>query len=292
MSEDSQNLAATNAAQAQQKQEDQPEIPSWVPGNIPGEKKKEFAEAAKKAWESDNTQFDFDGRTYKITEKLHGDQDKLDVNKNGKVDGEDLAALRAGEKPAVKEDHMENETETPGQTEYPGSGMKDVNGNGEIDGEDKAKMPGEDDDEEENDEGLEESVRLKKSQDMLKVAHGAMSRDEYKKKWAHLKKPKNKLAGPGGLYKNLVKEGEENPTDKLTIDVPAMIRALEKSREDFKSDEDIHNFVQDLLKKKDSTIDTNALPQNESVNEAMSAIVTRKNADGSYDEVGMKPEVR
>lgn len=259
MSEDAQNLAATNAAQAQKKQEDQPEIPSWVPGNIPSEKKKEFAEAAKKAWESDNTQFDFDGRTYKITEKLHGDQDKLDVNKNGKIDGDDLAALRAGKK--VEEDHMENEIETPGQTQYPGSDMKDTNGNGEIDGEDKAEMP----DEEENDEGLEESVRLKKSQDMLKVAHGAMSRDEFKKKWAHLKKPKNKLAGPGGLYRNLVKEGEENPTDKLTIDVPAMIRALEKSREDFKTDEDIHNFVQGLLKKKDTTIDTNALPKNEAL---------------------------
>ena len=294
MSEDAQNLAATNAAQAQKKQEDQPEIPSWVPGNIPSEKKKEFAEAAKKAWESDNTQFDFNGRTYKITEKLHGDQDKLDVNKNGKIDADDLAALRSGEKEAneelvgnqhkldvnkngkidgddlaalragkkpTNEHHFENETETPGQTQYPGSGMKDTNGNGEIDGEDKAEMP----DEEENDEGLEESVRLKKSQDMLKVAHGAMSRDEFKKKWAHLKKPKNKLAGPGGLYKNLVKEGEENPTDKLTIDVPAMIRALEKSREDFKSDEDIHNFVQNLLKKKDATIDTNALPKNEAL---------------------------
>ena len=287
MSEDSENLAATNAAQAQQKQEDQPEIPSWVPGNIPGEKKKEFAEAAKKAWESDNTQFDFDGRTYKITEKLHGNQDKLDVNNNGKIDADDLAALRAGKK--VEEDHMENETETPGQTQYPGSDMKDTNGNGEIDGEDKAEMP----DEEENDEGLEESVRLKKSQDMLKVAHGAMSRDEFKKKWAHLKKPKNKLAGPGGLYKNLVKEGEENPTDKLTIDVPAMIRALEKSREDFKTDEDIHNFVQGLLKKKDTTIDTNALPKNEALDPKADAGVDlkgktcKKCKKGKYSETSV-----
>lgn len=252
MSEDSQNLAATNAAQAQQKQEDQPEIPSWVPGNIPGEKKKEFAEAAKKAWESDNTQFDFDGRTYKITEKLHGNQDKLDVNNNGKIDADDLAALRAGKK--VEEDHMENETETPGQTQYPGSEMP--------------APEGDEKDEEENDEGLEESVRLKKMQDMMRVTHGAMSRDEYKKKWAHLKKPKNKLAGPGGLYKNLVKEGEENPTDKLTIDVPAMIRALEKSREDFKTDADIHNFVQALLKKKDQEVTTNDLP-GEPVKEAL-----------------------
>ena len=308
MSEDAQNLASTNAAETQKKQEDQPEIPAWVPGDLPDNKKKEFVEAVKKAWESDNTQFDFDGRTYKITEKeeLKGDQHKLDVDGDGKIEGDDLAALRRGEKPEttkegledacwkgyeaigtkqkngrtvpncvpkeelkgdqhkldvdgdgkieaddlaalragkkVEEDHMENETETPGQTQYPGSEMPAPEGD------------------EEDDEGLEESVRLKKMQDMMRVTHGAMSRDEYKKKWAHLKKPKNKLAGPGGLYKNLVKEGEENPTDKLTIDVPAMIRALEKSREDFKSDADIHNFVQDLLKKKDQEVKTNDLP--------------------------------
>ena len=282
VSEDSQqNLAATDAAQAQKKQEPMGEIPDWVPGDLPDDKKKEFVEAVKKAWESDNTQFDFNGRTYKITEKLVGNQDKLDVDGNGKIEADDLAALRAGKKP-VDEHHLENETETPGQTEYPGSDIKDVNSNGVIDGEDKAELPAD----EEDDKDLEESVRLKKSQDMLKVAHGAMTRDEFKKKWAHLKKPKNKLAGPGGLYKNLVKEGEENPTDKLTIDVPAMIRALEKSREDFKTDADIHNFVQDLLKKKDQEVTTNDLP-GEPVNEAMSAIVTRKNADGSYDEVGM-----
>lgn len=328
VSEDSQqNLAATDAAQAQKKQEPMGEIPDWVPGDLPDDKKKEFVEAVKKAWESDNTQFDFNGRTYKITEKLVGNQDKLDVNGNGKIDADDLAtlrgekpettkeglekacwkgyeaigtkekngrtvpncvpkeeltgnqhkldvdgngkieaddlaALRAGKKP-VDEHHFENETETPGQTEYPGSDIKDVNGNGVIDGEDKAELS----DEEDDDKDLEESVRLKKMQDMMRVTHGAMSMADYKKKWAHLKKPKNKLAGPGGLYKNLVKEGEENPTDKLTIDVPAMIRALEKSREDFKTDEDIHNFVQDLLKKKDQTIDTNALPTNESTTE-------------------------
>lgn len=252
MSEDSENLASTNAAETQKKQEDQPEIPSWVPGNIPDEKKKEFVEAVKKAYESDNTQFDFDGRTYKITEKLVGDQDKLDVDGDGKIDADDLAALRAGEK--VEEDHMENETETPGQTQYPGSEMP--------------APEGDEKEEEENDEGLEESVRLKKMQDMMRVTHGAMSRDEYKKKWAHLKKPKNKLAGPGGLYRNLVKEAEENPTDKLTIDVPAMIRALEKSREDFKTDADIHNFVQALLKKKDQEVTTNDLP-GEPVKEAL-----------------------
>lgn len=191
MSEDSQNLAATNAAEMQKKQEDQPEIPSWVPGDLPDNKKKEFVEAVKKAYEADNTQFDFDGRTYKITEKLVGNQDKLDVDGDGKIEADDLAALRAGKK--VEESHMENETETPGQTQYPGSEMPALENN------------------------------------------------------------------------------ESNPTDKLTLDVPAMIRALEKSREDFKSDADIHNFVQDLLKKKDQDVTTSDLP-GEPVKEELNSI--------------------
>ena len=191
MSEDSQNLAATNAAEMQKKQEDQPEIPSWVPGDLPDNKKKEFVEAVKKAYEADNTQFDFDGRTYKITEKLVGNQDKLDVDGDGKIEADDLAALRAGDK--VEESHMENETETPGQTQYPGSEMPALENN------------------------------------------------------------------------------ESNPTDKLTLDVPAMIRALEKSREDFKSDADIHNFVQDLLKKKDQDVTTSDLP-GEPVKEELNSI--------------------
>ena len=137
--EDSQNLAATDAAQAQKKQDPQGQIPDWVPGDLPDDKKKDFMEAVKKAYESDNTQFDFNGRVYKITEKLTGDQDKLDVNNNDKIDSDDLAKLR-GEK-EMDEHHLENEIETPGQTQYPGSGIEDVNDNEIIDGEDKAKMP-------------------------------------------------------------------------------------------------------------------------------------------------------
>jgi len=110
MSEDAQNLASTNAAETQKKQEDQPEIPAWVPGDLPDDKKKEFVEAVKKAWESDNTQFDFDGRTYKITEKeeLKGDQHKLDVDGDGKIEGDDLAALRRGEKPETTKEGLED----------------------------------------------------------------------------------------------------------------------------------------------------------------------------------------
>jgi len=198
---DTDNLAATDAADAQKKQDPQDEIPAWVPGNI--EDKKGFAEAAKKAWESDNNTFDFKGRTYKITEnkELAGNQKKLDVNGNGKIDGDDLAALRAG-KPANED--LEKETETPGQSAEMPEG--EPRGDGDNDEDDKTDMGDDDND-----------------------------------------------------AKKAVKESADNPTDKLTLDVPAMIRALEKAREDFKSDADVHNFVQNMLHQKDTTINTNKI---------------------------------
>jgi hypothetical protein len=371
---DKDNLAATDAADAQKKQDPQPEIPSWVPGNLEDSEKKEFAEAAKKAWESDNNTFDFKGRTYKITEntkneELVGNQHKLDVNKNGKIDAKDLAALRAGKKP-VDEDHMENEVETPGQTEYPGSGIEDTNGNGEIDGEDKAEVkesaqlnegPGQstyarvatdraeeaskransyggqdyhlhmiahhshalaaksheraadnaDDENASADHSGGASYHHDQADHHLKAANalkegtvveataaelGHKARtlaaaaktpaDHKAAAKAHAKAAEayrryttgNAGKNPGKSeeaahaaalahekmadkhHEKSMKESVDNPTDKLTIDVPAMIRALEKSREDFKSDNDIHNFVQDLLNKKDTDIKTNDLP--------------------------------
>ena len=57
---------------------------------------------------------------------------------------------------------------------------------------------------------LEEAVSKKKSQDMARVNAGAMSQAEFNAKY---KRPvKRGLAGPGGLYKNLVKE---EPSDNL-----------------------------------------------------------------------------
>lgn len=297
------NLAATDAALAQKKQEPMGEIPDWVPGDIPDDKKKEFAEAARKCYESDNTQFDFNGRVYKITEKLVGNQDKLDVNNNGKIDADDLAALRSGKKQA-NESHFKNEVETPGQTEYPGSGMEDENDNEEIDGEDKAKLS----------EGEEEKYYSKQDNPMSRERRAYDATKSYRSKStrgghsptsaltsianqasstaqtkaAHTKaaalhslaatghgveSPQRKVHQDAAKKHSDIaaglKEETDNSTDTLTIDVPAMIRALEKAREDFKTDEDIHNFVQALLKKKDSTIDTDALPKNESVTEAV-----------------------
>ncbi len=62
----------------------------------------------------------------------------------------------------------------------------------------------------------EEGVN-KKSKDMARVNVGAMSKAEFDAKW---KKPvKKSLAGPGGLYKNLVKEAakkkDKNPLEDI-----------------------------------------------------------------------------
>ena len=305
----------------------------------------------------------------------------------------------------MDEHHFENEVETPGQTQYPGSGIEDTNANGEIDGEDKAKMPVQEGEEEKyyssqdnpmSRERRAHGVEMPKSSigksyssktsnlrghspagAMSSIAHDASQRatgklsheraatlhtraataygvDSAQRK-SHQDAAKKHSDIAAGLKENTeitegtaqttharvqsryadeasqransyggknyhlhmiahhhhanaaaqheraadtsfdddvkadhaggasyhhdaadhhlkaanalkgVKEGVENPTDKLTLDVPAMIRSLEKAREDFKTDEDIHNFVQDLLKKKDSTIDTNALPTNEAL---------------------------
>ena len=45
------------------------------------------------------------------TEELKGDQEKIDVNKNGKIDGDDLAKLRASKK--VAEDYDDETAITP-----------------------------------------------------------------------------------------------------------------------------------------------------------------------------------
>lgn len=42
---------------------------------------------------------------------------------------------------------------------------------------------------------------------------------------------------------------QANPADTLTFDVPALIRTLEFAREDIKTDNDLHVFVENLLVK-------------------------------------------
>jgi hypothetical protein len=189
------------------------------------------------------------------------------------------------------------------------------------------------------------------SSDMDKEAHD-MAAKHYGKKSVE--------EGTAAMVNEEDEYAGDNPVDKLHLDVPAFIRVLEKAREDFKTDEDIHNFTQQLLAMKSDCIHTDDLPAspvkegtsadaeagpevmdpvtqkakddaddeteikdgvpgaaqdggdkvspadkpaaaNKSAalpkvpvitapvmtNEGMTAIVTRKNSDGSYDEVGM-----
>lgn len=57
-----------------------------------------------------------------------------------------------------------------------------------------------------NEEDLEESLKDKKDFDFQRVMAGAMDRDDYNKKYkiGKYKEDKNKLAGLGGIYKNLI----------------------------------------------------------------------------------------
>jgi len=92
----------------------------------------------------------------------------------------------------------------------------------------------------------------------------------------------------------------DNPVDKLHLDVPAFIRVLERAREDFKSDEDIHNFTQQLLAMKSDCIRTADLPSSpvkegtaadaEAGPEVMDP-VTQKAKDDADDETELKDGV-
>lgn len=52
---------------------------------------------------------------------------------------------------------------------------------------------------------IEEAMDPKQRSDFNRLQYGAITKDEYDNKWKKNKPKKNKLAGPGGLYKNLVK---------------------------------------------------------------------------------------
>ena len=54
-------------------------------------------------------------------------------------------------------------------------------------------------------------------------------------------------AGKGGLPKTKIKESV-NPTDTIKTDVPLFIRLLEYAREDAKTDMDLHNVTENIIK--------------------------------------------
>ena len=181
-----------------------------------------------------------------MAEELVGNQKKIDVNKNGKIDGDDLKKLRSEE--LVGNQHK-----------------LDVNKNGKVDGDDLKKLRGE---EKEEDSDEKDADHAEPDADDMggPSDHDADNEDEDEKE--EDEKPKmtgeQTIASLAATYASMVNENDEyvgdNPVDKLHFDVPAFIRTLERAREEFKTDEDIHNFTQELLAMKSDCIHTADLP--------------------------------
>ena len=183
-----------------------------------------------------------------MAEKLVGNQHKLDVNKNEKIDADDLKKLRGEEKEEdSEEEHKEPDADNAG---------------------------GPSDDDEDN---VDEGTHLTGEQAISAVANA---------------------------YVQMVSEEDEyagdNPVDKLHFDVPAFIRVLEKAREDFKTDEDIHNFTQQLLAMKSNCIHTADLPDSpmkegtgadSEAGPEVTDPVTQKAKDDADDETEIKDGV-
>jgi hypothetical protein len=223
-----------------------------------------------------------------MAEKLVGNQHKLDVNKNGKIDGEDLKKLRSEE--LVGNQHK-----------------LDVNKNGKIDGEDLKKLRGEEKEEDSEEEHPEPDAdnmggpsdhdadnKGEDEKEMTEVLTKKNTAADFIHDFVHSKNPKfagksvkqrqkmalgayyakqnestnltgeQSISSVAATYASMVNEEDEyagdNPTDKLHLDVPAFIRVLERAREDFKTDEDIHNFTQQLIAMKSDCIRTADLP--------------------------------
>jgi hypothetical protein len=75
-------------------------------------------------------------------------------------------------------------------------------------------------------EALDPALKRRKQLDMARVNAGAMSQDEYNKKYklGKYRPVGNKLSGPGGLYKNLVKE-VLNPDDEASVWIDDFVKS-------------------------------------------------------------------
>jgi hypothetical protein len=196
-----------------------------------------------------------------MAEKLVGNQHKLDVNKNGKIDGEDLKKLRGEE----KEEDSEEEHPEPDADNMGGPSDHDADNKGE--------------DEKEMTEVL---TKKNTAADFIhdfvhsknpKFAGKSVKQRQKMALGAYYAKQnestnltgEQSISSVAATYASMVNEedeysGGDNPTDKLHLDIPAFIRVLERAREDFKTDEDIHNFTQQLIAMKSDCIRTADLP--------------------------------
>ena len=264
--------------------------PKWVPASVNEESVPAFVQAVTEARKANQSVVEFNGKKYGIT--VNEETNKEDDNKSKKIqdmDAENAPKQASDEVPAevkeedseeIKKDNVADKekdaeemqkiaaSEAPGDKraemaeELVGNQHKlDVNKNGKIDGEDLKKLRGEEKEEDSEEEHPEpDADNMGGPSD-----HDADNKDEDDKED---EKPKmtgeQTIASVAATYASMVNEEDEyagdNPVDKLHFDVPAFIKVLEKAREDFKSDEDIHNFTQALLAMKSDCIHTADLP--------------------------------
>jgi hypothetical protein len=299
--EDSEEIKVANVAD---KEKDAEEMQKIAASEAPGDKRAEMAE------------------------ELVGNQHKLDVNKNGKIDGDDLKKLRGEE----KEEDSEEEHPEPDADNMGGPSDHDADNKGEDDDVEEAKDWSDHVPIDWTDHGTLRS-------DVKSKLHGVVYKaGTTRADWRadHPTDPKHHAAAiarvkaGGGSYRggdagyaestqltgeqtissvaatyaSMVNEEDEyagdNPVDKLHLDVPAFIRVLERAREDFKTDEDIHNFTQQLLAMKSDCIHTEDLPSSpvkegtaadaEAGPEVMDP-VTQKAKDDADDETEIKDGV-
>ena len=356
--EDSEEIKKDNVAD---KEKDAEEMQKIAASEAPGDKRAEMAE------------------------ELVGNQHKLDVNKNGKIDADDLKKLRGEEKEEGSEEHPEPDADNAG-----GPSDHDADNKGEDDKEEddveeardwtghvpidwtehgtlrhdvKSKLHGVTyragttfadwrRDHPTNpkhhaaavarvkagggsyrggDAGYVEDDVEKNGKEVNEVLTKKNTAADFVHDFVHSKNPKfagksvkqrqkmalgayyakqnestnltgeQTISSIASAYAAMINEEDEyagdNPVDKLHFDVPAFIRVLEKAREDFKTDEDIHNFTQQLLAMKSDCIHTDDLPASpmkegtsadaEAGPEVMDP-VTQKAKDDADDETEVK----
>ena len=309
--EDSEEIKVANVAD---KEKDAEEMQKIAASEAPGDKRAEMAE------------------------ELVGNQHKLDVNKNGKIDAEDLKKLRGEEKEeGSEEEHPEPDADNmggPSDHDADNKGedddveeAKDWTGHVPIDWTDhgtlrhdvKSKLHGVTyragttfadwrADHPTNPKHHAAAVaRVKAGGGSYRGGDAGYVEDDVEKNGKEVNEAltgEQVMASVAATYASMVNENDEyagdNPVDKLHLDVPAFIRVLEKAREDFKTDEDIHNFTQQLLAMKSDCIHTDDLPASP-VKEGTSADaeagpevmdpVTQKAKDDADDETEIKDGV-
>ena len=270
--------------------------PKWVPASITEENVTLFVQAVTEARKANESIVEFHGKKYGINKAVKEDANVEDDNKSKKIqdmDAENAPKQDSDEVPTeVKEEDSEEikvdnhddkqkdaeEMQRIAASEAPGDKRAemaeklvgnqhklDVNKNGKVDGDDLKKLRGE---EKEEDSDEKDADHAEPDADDMggPSDHDADNKDEDEKE--EDEKPKmtgeQTIASVAATYASMVNENDEyvgdNPVDKLHFDVPAFIRTLERAREEFKTDEDIHNFTQELLAMKSDCIHTADLP--------------------------------